>query len=77
MVGRDFRRAGIGAALYAELTRHLPPDCPWLTCEVNLRPANPVSLAFHRSLGFDSVGEQETGGGNKRVCLLAKPLPAD
>jgi hypothetical protein len=74
VVGANFRRAGVGAALYADLIRHLPQDCPSLTCEVNLRPANPGSLAFHRGLGFEPVGEQETGGGAKRVCLLAKSL---
>jgi predicted GNAT superfamily acetyltransferase len=72
VVGANFRRAGVGAALYADLIRHLPQDCPSLTCEVNLRPANPGSLAFHRGLGFAPVGEQETGDGAKRVCLLAK-----
>jgi hypothetical protein len=74
VVGADFRRAGVGAALYADLVRHLPAGCPLLTCEVNVRPANPESLAFHYKLGFEPVGEQETGGGAKRVCLLAKPL---
>jgi uncharacterized protein len=74
VVNPDFRRSGVGAALYADLARHLPEDCPYLTCEVNLRPANPESLAFHRKLGFEAVGEQETGGGSKRVCLLARSL---
>ena len=64
----------MGAALYADLARHLPGDCPVLTCEVNLRPPNLESLAFHRKLGFEPVGEQETGGGAKRVCLLVKSL---
>ena len=74
VVAPAFRRAGVGAALYGDLARRLPDDCPSLTCEVNVRPANPESLAFHRKLGFEDVGEQETGGGAKRVCLLAKPL---
>lgn len=74
VVRTDLRRAGVGAALYADLERHLPDGCPLLTCEVNLRPANAESLAFHRRLGFEAVGEQETGGGAKRVCLLAKNL---
>lgn len=76
VVEADFRRAGVGAALYADLARHLPDDCDVLTCEVNVRPPNAPSLAFHRKLGFEPVGEQDTGGGARRVCLLAKPLAA-
>lgn len=74
VVAAEFRRAGVGSALYTDLARHLPADCPLLTCEVNVRPPNPQSLAFHRRLGFEAVGEQDTGGGAKRVCLMAKPL---
>lgn len=76
VVAAGFRRAGVGATLYADLHRHVPPGAPWLTCEVNLRPPNPGSLAFHQRLGFDAVGEQDTGGGAKRVCLLARRLPS-
>lgn len=74
VVSPDFHRRGVGAALYADLAQHLPDGCPYLTCEVNLRPPNAPSLAFHRKLGFEPVGEQETGGGSKRVCLLARSL---
>ncbi len=74
VVSGHHRRAGIGAALYADLSRHVPAGCPLLTCEVNLRPPNPSSLAFHGRMGFAPVGEQDTEGGSKRVCLMAKPL---
>lgn len=74
VVSAGHRRTGVGAALYEDLLKRLPADCPLLTCEVNLRPPNPVSLAFHRQMGFEPVGEQDTEGGNKRVCLLAKHL---
>ncbi|MGW6132327.1 GNAT family N-acetyltransferase [Cellulomonas sp. NPDC055163] len=43
-----------------------------VTCEVNLDPPNPGSLAFHRRLGFAQVGEQVTSGGAVRVALLAR-----
>ena len=76
VVAESARGTGVGAALYADLALHLPEDCPWLTCEVNLRPLNTASLTFHRKLGFAPVGEQDTGGGAKRVCLLAKPFEA-
>lgn len=75
IVHPGFRRAGIGAALYSHLEEQAGRLAPWLTCEVNLRPPNATSLAFHKRLGFEPVGEQDTEGGSKRVCLMAKPLP--
>lgn len=68
------RRRGIGAGLYGALFA-LAPDAPRITCEVNLRPPNPGSLAFHEKLGFVVVGEQDTEGGSKRVALMAKTTP--
>lgn len=43
-------------------------------CEVNVRPANPGSLAFHARLGFVEVGRQQTKGGANEVSLLAKAV---
>ncbi len=43
-----------------------------VTCEVNLDPPNPGSLAFHDRMGFREVGQQETGYAT--VSLLARPL---
>lgn len=74
VVSAQHRRAGVGVALYADLGRLVPDDCPIITCEVNVRPANAESLAFHRKMGFEAVDEQETGGGTKRVCLLVRTL---
>ena len=34
----------------------LTPQFPVLLCEVNVRPRNDVSLAFHESVGFREVG---------------------
>ena len=45
-----------------------------VTCEVNLEPPNPASLAFHARLGFRQVGEQVTKGGSVRVALLARAV---
>ena len=46
---------------------------PQLVCEVNLRPANPRSLAFHAALGFVEVGQLEVSDG-RRVALLERAL---
>ena len=45
-----------------------------MTCEVNIRPENPISMRMHLGLGFREVGQQETGGGEKRVAMLRKAL---
>jgi len=74
VVAHDARRRGVGAALYRDIISFTTSQAPVLTCEVNLRPPNEGSLAFHRAFGFEPVGEQETEGGAKRVALLAKSM---
>ncbi|CAB4589096.1 unannotated protein [freshwater metagenome] len=69
-----FRRYGIGRAFYAALIERSRSEYPRITCEVNIRPMNEGSLAFHHSLGFREVGQQDTDGGSKTVSLLALPL---
>jgi predicted GNAT superfamily acetyltransferase len=71
------RRSGLGRELYARIA-----DEAWaagareLCCEINLRPANPDSLTFHRRLGFDPVGELEVEDG-RRVVLLIRSLTGE
>lgn len=75
-IAEPFRRAGIGHAMYAEVERRAAierPGATHFTLEVNLRPRNDPSLAFHASLGFEEVGQQETDYG-ALVSLMAKPL---
>jgi len=62
---------GLGRELYDEVERRV--DAEWFTLEVNLRPRNDGSLAFHERLGFDEVGQQETDYG-MLVSLQAKRL---
>ena len=71
VVNADFRRRGVGATLYRSLFE-AAADAPRVTCEVNVRPPNPGSLAFHEALGFVVVGEQDTEGGKKRVALMVR-----
>jgi two-component system, NtrC family, nitrogen regulation sensor histidine kinase NtrY len=71
-VARAARGSGVGRALYAALDERLGAAPPLLCCEVNLRPPNPGSLAFHERLGFRVVGEQDTEGGSKRVALMVR-----
>ena len=69
---------GIGRALYADLERAArayaaPGVAPILTCEVNLEPPNPGSMAFHKKLGFAEVGQLVADEG-KLVSLMVKEL---
>ncbi len=68
------RRRGLAQSLYEDFMAGMPRDVPLLTCEVNLRPANPGSLSFHERFGFTEDGRQETGNGEKEVALLVRRL---
>lgn len=77
-VSPGFQRRGLGQRLYAEVERlaaERRPSAPHFTLEVNLRPRNDQSLAFHAGLGFVEVGQRETTYGTL-VSLQAKPLRA-
>ena len=67
----EFRGFGVAQLLY-DHARAIAKDqaVPWLTCEVNLEPPNPRSLAFHHRQGFEELGQQATEGGLKTVSLL-------
>lgn len=70
------QRRGIGRALYDYVGAHAravrPSATDW-TLEVNLRPRNDQSLAFHTAMGFVEVGRHESRHGYL-VAMMAKPL---
>lgn len=66
-----FRRRGLGSFVYDAVERLAAPYGR-LALEVNLRPRNDVSLAFHDRRGFTEVGR--LGGGQKLVSLMEKRL---
>jgi hypothetical protein len=39
------------------------------------QPANPVSMRFHRKLGFESIGELETSEGQLVALMRKETLP--
>ena len=73
-VGATWRRAGLASSLYhaieAEAYRR---GILALCCEVNLRPQNPGSLAFHRHNGFNQTGILGTRDG-RAVALMIKAV---
>lgn len=74
VVDPAYFRRGIGSGLYDEIERRAA--APVLVCEVNVRPRNDGSLAFHEVRGFRQVDTQDTDGGKKTVALLRKELRA-
>jgi predicted GNAT superfamily acetyltransferase len=69
------RRQGVAEALYADFANQNAHWARRLCCEVNLRPANPGSFAFHTRIGFAQVGELDIYDGEQTVALLVKELP--
>lgn len=70
------QRLGLGRTMYAEVERlaaERRPGARSFTLEVNLRPRNDQSLAFHAQLGFAEVGQLETDYGTL-VSLMTKPI---
>ncbi|HMS11801.1 MAG TPA: GNAT family N-acetyltransferase [Microthrixaceae bacterium] len=72
------QRRGIGQAMYRAVERRAAADqVDWFVLEVNSRPANVESLAFHERLGFAEVGRGEPYGDGAEVVYLARDLRAD
>lgn len=77
-VDEEWRRGGVARALYADAEADARAvSAPLIACEVNLRPRNDVSLAFHEEQGFVEVGQQDTDGGEKTVVMLVRHLTDD
>ena len=69
-----FRKRGIAARMYADVERWARErGAARLTCEVNVRPRNDASLAFHERMGFTGLDERETEYG-LRVLMMEKAL---
>lgn len=73
-VASTARRLGIASRLYEDFAATLRGAVKFMTCEVNIRPANESSMQYHVQHGFVQVGTQETEGGKKEVALLEKKL---
>ena len=73
-VAGDARRLGVASRLYEDYAAMLRGFAPVLTCEVNVRPPNEGSIAYHERHGFKRVGTQETEGGSKEVAMMEKRL---
>ena len=68
------QRRGVGRLLYAEVERRCRGRWPRIALEVNLRPPNPGSAAFHAALGYVAVGVREYADGANAVQMYLKEL---
>ena len=72
VVSNAAKGRGLGTLFYRTVFAHArATSVPWVTCEFDKEPPNPVSASFHAKLGFHEVGQQLVGSGNKLVSLQA------
>ena len=72
VIDESARGEGLGAILYGEVFAEAARrGAQVVTCEVNLEPPNPASIAFHHRMGFEDVSTQATKGGSVVVQLMA------
>ena len=64
---------GIGRSLYEAFGQRAEGHTA-LCAEVNIRPRNEGSLAFHDAFGMAAVGEQDSECASKRVRMFAKEI---
>lgn len=71
-VAETHRRRGLGALLYEGMEDAALPFGR-MVCDVNVRPRNDASLAFHAARGYEDVGRLQHGE-VKTVALMSKEL---
>jgi uncharacterized protein len=75
IVGESRRGQGIGAKLYRDLfaaAKQAGHDR--IVCEVNVKPPNLASEAFHIAMGFTGIGDATIYDGKKTVRYFEKLL---
>jgi predicted GNAT superfamily acetyltransferase len=75
VVASSARGRGCARRLYYDLFEHaVRAGHGRVLCEVNMRPPNPVSDAFHATLGSVEVGTASVYNGSKTVRYLSRTL---
>jgi predicted GNAT superfamily acetyltransferase len=72
VIGDRFRRRGLGSFVYDAVERLAEPSGR-VALEVNTRPLNEVSMAFHLARGYREVDRVD--GETKEVAMMTKDLP--
>ena len=77
VVAESARGSGCARSLYHDLFEHADQaGHDRVVCEVNSRPPNPVSDAFHAALGFVEVGSASVHNDSRTVRYLSRMLSA-
>ena len=71
VVSSDFTNNGGGKLIYNQVFKIAVEENLTVCCEVNEKPLNEISLAFHKKLGFYKTHEKEYP--KKKVAFLEKP----
>ena len=58
-IQKDYRRQGLGRNIYKQVIESAESLRIPLLCEVNTKPRNIASLAFHKNLGFKEIGNND------------------
>lgn len=75
VVSKQTHGVGLGTMLYRELFALAGVEgAPIVTCEIDLKPPNPASFAFHARHGFAEVGQQSIRDGLKVVSMQVAPV---
>ncbi len=75
IVSDALRGQGVARSLYRDLFDWASSAGQYqVVCEVNFRPPNPGSDAFHQAMGFTEIGQAEIHNGAKSVRYLQKLL---
>ena len=75
IVSHTLRGQGVAKRMYNDLVAAASSaGFGSIVCEVNIDPPNPISEAFHASMGFIRIGEAAIHGGTKTVGYLEKSL---
>jgi len=75
IVAAAARGKGLAGRLYRDLfAKAAAMGHRCVVCEVNVEPPNPASDAFHKSMGFEVIGEATIYGGKKIVRYFEKKL---
>ncbi|MCX6954695.1 MAG: GNAT family N-acetyltransferase [Verrucomicrobia bacterium] len=73
VVAPEYRRQRIGRAFYATMEATARRSgVRLLCCDVNTRPPNPESFAFHRRLGLAEIGSRIAGDGTAIAFLVRR-----
>ena len=72
VIDEQYRRMGLGRKIYEYICEYAKNiGVAVVTAEIDTIPYNEASLKFHKTMGFNEVGEQFIRGGMIKVSLQA------